>query len=107
MHRYAIILLVLIAACGGEPAPAPIPEALRPHPARYICADGYAFVASVHPDAAQLRLPDGEEMEIERVESASGAKYAGGDVVFWSKGTGETQEVVIEVDGTRHTDCRP
>ena len=65
----------------------------------YECT-GTEFIARVGPGEMALWLED-RYLVLSQVRSASGAKYQEGGVLFWSKG----EEVLLEVDGLRYTDC--
>jgi heat shock protein HslJ/membrane-bound inhibitor of C-type lysozyme len=67
----------------------------------YACPDGVRFSIRPVGDSVVVSLP--ERMDtLPRVEAASGAKYAAGGVVFWSKG----EEASLEAGGASHTGCR-
>ncbi len=65
----------------------------------YECT-GMDFISRVGPGQMALWLED-RYIILSQVRSASGTKYVEGDVVFWSKG----DEVLLEVDGRRYSDC--
>lgn len=67
----------------------------------FECAGDYGFVARVETDRAWLFLP-GRTVELPRVRSASGAKFAGDDTSFWSKG----EEAMLETGAARHNNCK-
>jgi len=67
----------------------------------YECPDGYSFVARTQNGKAWLFLP-GETVDLPRVRSASGVKYAAGNITFWSKGN----DALLETGDSRHTGCR-
>lgn len=67
----------------------------------YECPDGYSFVARTRNGKVWLFLP-GETVDLPRVRSASGVKYAAGDITFWSKG----DDALVETADSRHTGCR-
>ncbi|HET9040801.1 MAG TPA: MliC family protein, partial [Gemmatimonadales bacterium] len=66
----------------------------------YTCADGVRFSVRPAGDSLALTLPE-RAAALAHVESASGAKYAAGDVTFWSKGS----EASLDIDGAHHTGC--
>jgi putative lipoprotein len=107
------LLLLASAACTGpvgtspSPTPSPSPDlppaAARP-PARtfvYECPSGPGFVARVEPGAAWLFLP-GRTVRLAATPSASGARFGGEGVVFWSRGERST----LEVAGQPPAECR-
>ncbi|MCB1753601.1 MAG: MliC family protein [Gammaproteobacteria bacterium] len=51
---------------------------------------------------AQNTRPPRRTLNLPRVHSASGIRYALGDVVFWSKG----DEAVLALGDRHHRDCR-
>jgi putative lipoprotein len=83
---------------GAEPTG---PPPLRAHV--FECAVGPGPVilsqaeAAEHGEAIDLMLPDGRR-RLPRVPTASGERYAGGGVSFWSKG----REATLELDGRAH-----
>lgn len=64
--------------------------------ARYTCSDGTKVLATFHtkgnaPGSVTLTLPKtGQTLTLPQTVSADGGRYAAGDTVFWSKGTGAT-----------------
>jgi membrane-bound inhibitor of C-type lysozyme len=100
-----LTLLLAPAACGGDPGVPPprygVPPG-TPVNVAYRCADGQSPVARFHADGrATLRLDDQRAVELEPVEAASGARYAGGGVELWTK----EREALLTVEG-RETTCR-
>lgn len=71
---------------------------------RYRCDDHREIVATfVRRQPASVRLErDGERWTLPQVVSGSGARYADGKVVFWSKG----EEALFE-RGDGSVNCRP
>jgi putative lipoprotein len=67
----------------------------------YECPDDYSFVARTQNDKVWLFLP-GETVDLPRVTSASGVKYAAGNITFWSKGN----DALLEIGDSKHTECR-
>jgi uncharacterized membrane protein/membrane-bound inhibitor of C-type lysozyme len=105
------IAALTAAGCDREaPAPAP-PETtaagVEPTPTRrefdvfvYDCGEGARFTVLVDEDAALLLLPDSAR-RLRHEPAASGARYAQGDDLFWSKG----DEALLVVDGVEHAGC--
>jgi heat shock protein HslJ/membrane-bound inhibitor of C-type lysozyme len=90
----------------GEQPPNPAVPAL-PDPAPsvtgstvYACTDLARFSVRSVGDALVLALPERTDTLV-HVEAASGARYAGKDVVFWSKG----EEATLDMGGAHHTGC--
>lgn len=83
------IVLATIALPLGACASAPADQAAQTGSADYHCADGRDFTAAYGPDFAQLQF-GGASLHLPKVRAASGAKYAGGNVVLWSKGAEAT-----------------
>lgn len=102
---------LLLVACGGqEPAepqaasnPAPAAP-LSQNPANVISArfacDGVDVRVRFEPDQAVLTVGD-RTMVLPQALSASGARYADGDTVFWNKG----REATFALDGREYA-CR-
>jgi len=67
----------------------------------YECSDSVRFSIRAAGDSIVLSLPE-RLATLPRVEAASGAMYANGGMVFWSKG----QEASLEAGGASHTGCR-
>jgi putative lipoprotein len=67
----------------------------------YECRDDYSFVARMQNSKVWLFLP-GKTIALSQVPSASGAKYAGDNVIFWSKGN----EAMLETGASKHTGCQ-
>jgi membrane-bound inhibitor of C-type lysozyme len=67
----------------------------------YAC-DGFAFRVEVTRERALLFLPGRGSRSLPAVPAASGAKYADGSTIYWSKG----DEALLSLDGTEHTGCR-
>jgi membrane-bound inhibitor of C-type lysozyme len=68
----------------------------------YECPDGYRFTARLEQGGdASIVLPD-RTIDLKAQMAASGEKYEGDGVTFWSKG----DEAFLDLDGTEHSDCR-
>lgn len=68
----------------------------------YECPDGYRFAARLEQDGnASIVLPD-RTIGLKAQMAASGEKYEGEGVTFWSKG----DEAYLDLDGTEHSECR-
>lgn len=99
----AVAALSALACTASRPAPD------RSSPAQpaagstvYACADGVRFsVLSIGDSLVVLALPQRLDT-LRHVEAASGARYDGDSLVFWSKG----EEASLEVGGAQHTGCR-
>lgn len=70
----------------------------------FTCPDGYEFEAVFSVDGTSVTLEDeSQKLDLDREQSASGARYTNGTAVFWSKG------VMARVDygeGLLHQDCQ-
>ena len=66
----------------------------------YACADDFAFRVEIDGPTVRVFLPE-TTAELKRAEAASGAKYQGDGVTFWSKGDGALLQTPV---GT-HRDC--
>jgi membrane-bound inhibitor of C-type lysozyme len=68
----------------------------------YECPDGYRFTARLEQGGdASIVLPD-RTIDLKAQMAASGEKYEGNGVTFWSKG----DEAFLDLDGTEHSECR-
>jgi uncharacterized membrane protein len=67
----------------------------------YDCADGFSFTAELTGHRGRLHYSS-RSVEIERVRAASGAKYKGPGIVYWSKG----RTALLKVAGRTHQACR-
>ena len=67
----------------------------------YACIPSIRFVVRVDNNHAWLFLPR-RTLNLPRVHSASGTRYALGDVIFWSKG----DEAVLALGDRHYRDCR-
>lgn len=67
----------------------------------YQCSPSVRFVVRLGPDQAWLFLPQ-NTINLPRVLSASGIRYARGDSVFWSKG----DEAMLDIGNRHYRDCR-
>ena len=108
MKKIGLVLLVVVCVAGCEAAQpevastptataAPAPPATLTH----RCADGYRFHVLVRSEEARLMLPEGTVVAA-AVPAASGARYEGPAVVYWSKG----EEAMLEVGDAAHRGCR-
>ena len=66
----------------------------------YRCSGGLRFHALIRNREALLLLPD-RTTAATQVEAASGVRYEGDDLLFWTKGN----DALLEVAGTRHDGC--
>lgn len=73
----------------------PDPEAMAErNNVAWYCQDGSRLVTSFGDDEVWLMLPEGIH-ELAQARSASGARYAAGDLLFWNKG----DEAVLDLGG--------
>jgi len=86
----------------GELGPAPPPDPPRVEVATWACPDGTTFVTALDEDGLRLYLPDRAPL-LAAERAASGARYAGGGYVFWSKG----DEALLAGGGHDRRGCRP
>ena len=70
----------------------------------FSCPGDYRFEVVYSSDGDAVEFKDDEqELKLERMDSASGASYTDGDLVFWSKGS----KAIIEVsDAKVHGNCQ-
>ena len=53
----------------------------------YVCSDGYSFAATFARDGDSVMVDANEEqLKLNHVPAASGARYSDGDIEFWTKG---------------------
>jgi membrane-bound inhibitor of C-type lysozyme/heat shock protein HslJ len=95
----AVAGLSIIACSTSRPATTPAPRLAGT--TVYICSDSVRFSIRPAGDSVVLSLPE-RVATLPRVEAASGAKYAAGGMVFWSKGP----ESSLEAGGASHTGCQ-
>lgn len=87
---------LLLASCAGEPA-----ASTEDRRFVYSCPDGTVIVARFPPERAEV-VVDGRAYTLPQAISASGARYAAGDVTFWIKG----REALFEQEsGPAHRGC--
>lgn len=102
----SLLLLAPISACGDEAPPiaeeAPIAEDAPSHGKVMAmeCGD-FSFVVEIKGDDAWLFLPD-YSGPIPRVTSASGTKYQGNNITFWSEG----DEASLDYGKNSYAGCR-
>jgi membrane-bound inhibitor of C-type lysozyme/uncharacterized membrane protein len=96
----ATLCLALVGCDGARPAPAEQTSSAARRTLVYDC-DDLDLVVRQGQDDLTLHLPD-RTVALPRVEAASGARYAQGDVVFWSKG----DEATLEIGERRYGPCR-
>jgi len=101
---------ILLAGCqksaltkdtAAHPGPAPAKSISQATIFAYECGDGLTFVARIEGETAWLFLPTGT-VSLPHVPSASGAKFAEGEIALWSKG----EEAMLEVDQGGRRNCR-
>lgn len=102
----SLLLLAPISACGDEAPPiaeeAPIAEDAPSHgKVMAMECDDFSFVVDIKGDDAWLFLPD-YSGPIPRVTSASGTKYQGNNITFWSKG----DEASLDYGKNSYAGCR-
>ena len=70
----------------------------------FVCPDGYQFTAEYSADFEYVEIEsEGLSAKLRRSESASGARYSDGTLVFWSKGI----MALLDIDENNvHRDCR-
>ena len=101
--RQSLLLASLLAlsACFAPPAPSSVAPR-SPVNVAYACADGQTPVVRYFPDdQATIRLSSNRAVELRGQEEASGARYAGEDVVLSTSGS----EATLAVSGAQ-TSCK-
>jgi membrane-bound inhibitor of C-type lysozyme len=103
----AVLGVALCAACTSQVTTPAQSETEAPGESvfvvyEYECPDGYRFTARIEQGGdASIVLPD-RTIEVKAQMAASGEKYEGNGVTFWSKG----DEAFLDLDGTEHSECR-
>ena len=70
----------------------------------YTCPDGYAFTATFARDGESVSFEDAtQDSKLDKEQTASGARYGDGNIVFWSKGVMARVEIGEDVV---HQDCQ-
>lgn len=110
LHRLFLAGLLSLGACAsGEVSQSAAPngaEPFLPDPRPmgstlvYECL-GYEFIARIGPGEMAVWLED-RYLILSQARSASGVKYAEGDVIFWTKG----DEATLFLGAQRHTECQ-
>jgi putative lipoprotein len=95
-----LLLLACLVSCAAK-APDIRLDPAKAEPLAYDCPDGYRFDALVCGEAARLFLPE-RTADLQLVRAASGARYEGGGVLYWSKG----DQALLEAGGETHRGCR-
>lgn len=92
----ALVFLLGLAGCVRE-APVQDSQTLE-----YSCPGGERFVVHFTPDrAAEVTVPGGEQIRVDQVSAASGAKYENDRILYWSKG----KEAMFEYQGQTFQGC--
>lgn len=83
--RFAIIVMSMsVAACTSTSTNFGRPKVITPQ--TFACSDGQYARVKVYSPAEAVMGYHGQQYEMKRVRTASGAKYEGGGAEFWSKG---------------------
>jgi membrane-bound inhibitor of C-type lysozyme len=70
----------------------------------YTCPDGYAFTATFARDSESVSFEDAtQDSKLDKEQTASGARYGDGNIVFWNKGVMARVEIGEDVV---HRDCQ-
>lgn len=89
----ALLALAACAGSGGE----------QRHAVTFVCPKGTELHATFHADDDRMQLRvNGQEYDLPRQISASGARYGGGPVVFWNKGR---EALLQRLDGPSYVGC--
>jgi len=92
MIRLSIALCLCLAACVGT---------ADPLPRTYLCDGGRLAEVTYHPQTAFVRIAS-ESFELNRVPSASGARYSGPRAVLHAK----EDEALLTLDGRQLGPCQ-
>lgn len=105
-----MLSILLLAGCAGEggggvspPMPETVPAGMASdgQAAIYRCGDRRVLARFEDGDVVVDRWPD-PPRHLSTTRSASGARYAGGGTVFWTK----RDEAVLEIEGEGTVRCR-
>lgn len=88
-----------VAGPGSDSSAPSVPSA--PSTWAYTCPDGPRLTVHYREGEARVELPTAE-LVLPPVPSASGARYASGDTIFWDR----AGEALVEVGSERYTGCR-
>jgi membrane-bound inhibitor of C-type lysozyme len=91
MRALVLILALSLAACTRTDT-APAPETAPVQYATYRCDSGRTVEAAYPATGEAIVRYEGRELDMASVEAASGARYAGGGYVWWTRGTGPGAE---------------
>jgi membrane-bound inhibitor of C-type lysozyme len=109
MSRTPLLALMVLTACAAPQAADPQPAAPQPAagdfigPVTFTCDDGSTIEATFDnaPEPATALLVRGDQQfTLQQGMSASGARYLGDDIEFWTKGNA----AAVEWQGTK-LDC--
>jgi putative lipoprotein len=98
MRSLVLLCLLGLAACESQPSREPMHPNEPGKTLVYECGD-YEFVARTGPGEIALYLPSGYRV-LGQVRAASGTKYAGEGVEFWSKGNSATLDLGSRILGS-------
>ena len=97
LWSFSSVLLVAVTVCAQEPAPAPSPVPSRPNSEmrrarewrrfEYTCGGGEKVTVFLNDQTIKVRFKD-QTYLMKQVESANGAKYSDGKVLWWNVGNG-------------------
>lgn len=92
--RFAFVVMSMsLAACTSTSTNYGRPKVITPQ--TFACSDGQYARVKVYSPAEAVMGYHGQQYEMKRVQTASGAKYTGGGAEFWSKGI----SAMITTDG--------
>ena len=96
----ASIALIAISCVAPEPESEPEPEPNKETTFAYDCEGTYVVTRTEGLDKLWVFLP-GQTVALKHVRAASGARYEGDGVLFWSHG----DEAMLEVPGSDRKNC--
>lgn len=92
----SLAALLALAACAGG-------NGGQKHAVTFVCPGGTELLATFYADDDRMRLRvNGQEYDLPRQISASGARYGEGQVVFWNKGR---EALLQRSDGPSYVGC--
>jgi membrane-bound inhibitor of C-type lysozyme len=92
LHSHLLLVASVVALLLGGCASAP-----QKNRWTYACPDGFVFQVQYSRNANSVTVTSGgQSFDLKREESASGSRYAGDEVVFWSKGVMARLELPVQ-----------
>jgi membrane-bound inhibitor of C-type lysozyme len=101
MHRHVAFFVSVFALCNLTSC---ITSDEQENRWAYTCPDGYAFTTTFARDGEFVSFEDAaQKSKLDKEQTASGARYVDGNIVFWNKGVMARVEIGEDVV---HQDCQ-